>query len=446
TCSSFQSLLSLKDFWLKALDRAQTAHMQPLPCPPGANVFDMPIDTLQKLAIHAYSLRKNWSSERAIPVSVRTISLGDEYQQICVIPGTDMVVTNSYEQLACWQTQSGACLGVIAHEDDFATHDVGQSSLFHLPGQSFIALSSLSSETFGLIVIKIDYRNRDAIAVSRTYSHVLSTADIRPSAIDTALDARTVGMVFTSLNEHMTMLVYCNFEDNVVRHVPLGIYMGKQPTCALHTGHFYIYAHDHHGSDVPTTVLRVRLQIDTSRTTFAHDIDRVQVPDSIPPMHDMHDRTYIALGNPRMLPPTYGVGLVTAGIIATLPSFPGPPQRIRSVRFWPASATPYLEFGELASYEHNFEITKLAVGTSGRYAAIVDMEPWRDAWEPKNNLGLVHYGTHPSLHPTFHLLDTAGFELNYYTVVLALDDALGVVYITNTGQREAATMLVLSYA
>jgi hypothetical protein len=105
----------------------------------------MPIDTLQKLAIHVYSLRKNWSSERAIPVSVRTISLRDDYQQICVIPGTDMVVTNSDEQLACWQTQSGACLGVIAHEDDdFATHDVGQSSLFHLPGQSFIALSSLS--------------------------------------------------------------------------------------------------------------------------------------------------------------------------------------------------------------------------------------------------------------------------------------------------------------
>ncbi|KAJ7924128.1 hypothetical protein B0H13DRAFT_2315738 [Mycena leptocephala] len=108
TCSSFESLLSLKDFWLKTLDRIQTVHMQPLPWPPGVNLFDMPIEALRKFAIHAYSLKKNGSSERAIPVSVRSIDLGDDYHQIPVVPGADIVVTNSHVRLACWRPQSGA--------------------------------------------------------------------------------------------------------------------------------------------------------------------------------------------------------------------------------------------------------------------------------------------------------------------------------------------------
>jgi hypothetical protein len=82
--------------------------MQPLLWPPGVNVFDMRIEALWKFAIHAYSLKKNGPSERAIPVLVCSIALGDDYHQILVVPGADIVVTNSHVRLACWRPQSGA--------------------------------------------------------------------------------------------------------------------------------------------------------------------------------------------------------------------------------------------------------------------------------------------------------------------------------------------------
>ncbi|KAJ7207333.1 hypothetical protein B0H12DRAFT_439261 [Mycena haematopus] len=81
TCSSLASLLSLKDFWMKTL--------------------------------------------------------------ICVIPGTNMVIANDYERLTCWNTQCGACLAELEMDKDgINIYEIGQSPASHLPGHSFIALSS----------------------------------------------------------------------------------------------------------------------------------------------------------------------------------------------------------------------------------------------------------------------------------------------------------------
>ncbi|KAJ7681681.1 hypothetical protein B0H17DRAFT_1075881, partial [Mycena rosella] len=80
TSKSLQSPLSLKDLWVKILGRMEKVHMQPLLCPFGVNIPDLLMEGLRKLAIHAYSLKKNWSSARAIPASVRKFKLGRDYQ------------------------------------------------------------------------------------------------------------------------------------------------------------------------------------------------------------------------------------------------------------------------------------------------------------------------------------------------------------------------------
>lgn len=118
--------------------------MQPLPAPIGVNVSELTIDALRKLALHAYSLKKNWASKRAVPVRLSTFSLGEEYHELCVIPGTHVIVSNSHRRLAAWDTQSGACLGNIEHDIADASHFIGNSPPFHLHGQSFIGISSKS--------------------------------------------------------------------------------------------------------------------------------------------------------------------------------------------------------------------------------------------------------------------------------------------------------------
>ncbi|KAJ6559828.1 hypothetical protein B0H19DRAFT_1289334, partial [Mycena capillaripes] len=398
----FESLLSLKDFWLKTLDRIQTVHLQPLPCPVGENVLDMPIDALRKLAIHAYSLKRNWSSELALPVSVNTIALGAEYREICVIHGTNMVVTNSPEQLACWDTQSGACLGTIDHEGEDDTTNYQQSPPFHLPSQSLIGLSTAFRATW------------------------------HPAA---TLDDKTIGLIVTNHYDQLSTLAYCNFNDAVIHFVPMGMRLGADPKCALVNGHFYVYGQEQR--DDPAIVLRV--------CVATHEVEQitVEIPSSIPAIHGKSR----LLGHAWLVHSTSRVTLISQRLIQTLPSFPGPPQDIDSVHFWPASGSAArLEFEALTYYEHYFHITRVAVGINGRYAAVLDMEPRGNAGKPKNNLGIVHNAAHPVNHTSFHLLDTAGVELNYYTVLLALDDTLGVVYYTHIGRGEEATLTVLSYA
>jgi hypothetical protein len=295
------------------------------------------------------------------------------------------------------------------------------------------------SAHLALIVIKIDYRNQHAITVSKIYSNVLATNEFQPISVpETALDDKMIGMVFTSYIDQLSTLVYCNFNDSSIHRVSLGIRMGSLPACALRNGHFYI-----HGQDLNDPCTVVRVHVDPSRPCVSTDHERItiEIPASVPATH----LKCIALGDPRLIPPKYGVLLVTRRTFETLPSVHTPFQRIRSVQFWPTSDTgTRLEFGDLAFYEHPFEMTGLVVGISGRYGALIDMR--RGAFRPKACLGLVHYAAHPTPSTSFHELDTASIQINYYTAVIALDDALGVVYVMHVGEGTAATLSVLSYA
>ncbi|KAJ7436501.1 hypothetical protein B0H11DRAFT_2110391 [Mycena galericulata] len=439
TCSAFVSLSSTKDFWFKTLDRIQNAHMQPLPCPYGVDISGLPIEALRKLAIHAYTLRRNWTSDRLVPVSVRKFPLGEDCLEICPIHGTNLVVTNSLDRLMCWSTTSGALLGAVEHVGFEAVYALGRSPPFQLLGQCFIGVSYMNSTSVVLNVVEIDYRNENKITVSRTYSKTLSRTDARPGDTpDVALDDKVIATVFTSSVDELSTLVYCHFNDNIVHHVPLGIRAGSHPTCMRHEGHFYISGQN---NDQPCTMVRV--SVTRSDSGIHHEVETI--PITLPSHFPDALKRVISSAPALLRPPNYGVLNVTG---RTSEIIAGDLHKHSScVYFWPTADTGLrLEMGEAISYEHETNISGLVVGLSGTYALLMDQERRINMVPPKARLGLVHYATHRTPHPTFHRLDTSSIEVNFYTAVIALDDALGVVYVTHIGQREAASMSVLTYA
>ncbi|KAJ7181422.1 hypothetical protein C8R43DRAFT_270839 [Mycena crocata] len=442
TCRAFESLFSLKDFWLKTLDRIHIVYRQPLPCPPEVDLAALLTDDLRKIAIHAYSLKKNWSVERPVPVSVHTFPLHSEYQQLCVIPGTDLIVTNSHKRFACWNTRSGERLAMIEHEDAHAGYSIGRAPPFQLPGHYLIGLSSKSREDLALLVIRIDYKNPHDIILTKTYLKIFDTEELQPISFpDVALDDKMIGMVFTSYIDEATMLVYCDFETDVVHRVHLGPRLGSIPVCMLHNGYFYVNGQD---LDEDSTVVRVRALRSADEEGAQHDIECVTPHIAAPDL--AHHPT--SLSFPQLLPPKYGVLNVTR---ASWAANPRQQQRnISSIHFWPVADTPLkkspLKFGELPFCEHRAETTGLVTGVSGRYAAVVEMGKRANGTKPRHGIALVHCVAHPVPRTSAHRLDTGGVTINFYTAVIALDDARGVVYVTHLGQGAAATLSVFAYA
>ncbi|KAJ6494271.1 hypothetical protein C8R45DRAFT_1072903 [Mycena sanguinolenta] len=436
TCSTFASLLSYKDFWLKTLDRLQTVHMLPLPCPVGVNINEMSIDALREIAIDAYTLRENWSSECAIPVSIRKISLDNEYKQICVIPGTNMVVTSDYKRLSCWHTQSGACLNVLQlDEDNTKIFIMGKSPPFHLRGRSFIALSCYD-RNYSLIVITLDYRNEDDITLRKTYSNSRWPRTEFIGVPDVALDDTMIGMVFTHRVDDLSILMYCKFGDNIIRHIPLGIRLGSDPVCLLKNGDFYLYGQDK--SEEPCIVVRAR----TDHCSHAgSNLERItlDIP-SLPPVYSTHR----VISDLQLRSTSNAVILVERKMSRTSLSVPGPAQICAHLHFSPISDNA----SQIAfvSYEHPFDMAHAVIGDSARFVAIIDMEPPRNGPNKKNNLGLVHYVSEPTPHARFHKLDTGDVKLNFDNIAVALDEALGVVYVQHLGFGTNSTLRVFSYA
>ncbi|KAF8193923.1 hypothetical protein K438DRAFT_1969221 [Mycena galopus ATCC 62051] len=438
TCSSFALLLSFRDFWLKSLVRIQTVHMQPLPCPIGVDIFDLSMDALRDLAIHAYSLRKNWTSECALLASVRTIALDDAYRQIRVIPGTNLVITDNSERLRCWNTQSEACVGEMEVDEDFSLdYDVGKSRLFHLPGRSFIALASndWNSDDFHINVVEIDYQDQDNVAFSRTYSDTWCIPECTSVSVPhPVVNDKIVGVAFTKKSDQLAMLAYAEFSDGILHHVPLGAPWGGPLVCLLRDREFYIQGQDQRTSKVGQCTV-VRVCVDS-----VHGLDDLDCITLDAPLGVYRNTHLQATSN--------GVTLVASR--ADLPS-PQAGHYGTNVQFCSISESDtaaqqqhQLNFVGSASYENLNNITHLVAGLSARCAVILDMEPPRRHFHSKSTLGVVQYMPHPVPRTSFHMLDTGDIELDYPSVVLAVDDALGVIYATQAAEPEILYMF--SYA
>ncbi|KAJ6494311.1 hypothetical protein C8R45DRAFT_1095249 [Mycena sanguinolenta] len=445
TCSSFVSLLSFKDFWQKTMVRLQTVHMQPLPCPVGVDVFDLPMDDLRRLAVHAYRLRKNWSSERATLVSMRTIALGRECRQICVIPGTNLIITSDAERLTCWNTQSGACIAELEMASVDKFYNIGQSPPFLLPGRAFIALSwsYWASDYVEMMVVELDYRNPHNIILAQISSNTwpLPGCQVMTPSDAAVVDDKMAVVAFTNQVDQQSMLAYCNLVDGIVRHIPLGVRLGSFPVCMVKDGNIYIHGRDKgQDEDEPCIVVRVC----PASLHPLDNIDRITLgtPSPLPSVYTI----FHLHGRPQLRSTPKGVVLLTKKIFAANFSSrggPGPGTYVPSVQFHSIlDSTTRLECVGSASYEHPFSMALLSMGASSSYAVTLDMVHGQEGL--KTNLGVVRHEA-GSTRASFHALNTGDVELDYLAAMLAVDDALGVVYATHIGEAENSKLYVFSY-
>lgn len=257
------------------------------------------------------------------------------------------------------------------------------------------------------------------------------------------MDDKSIGTIYTSRDDDSSILLYCHFNDNAVYRVALGTHLVSGAICALYGGHFYIHGGDRDSGE--SIIICVHLPAShSSDSHLQHDTETIEF--AIPFSFPQFQLREVYTGAAQLVAPTYGVFAVTQRTSHIITKGP-----LHSVHFWPAENDGFsrLQFKELSFYEHPFEITQPVTGTSGRYAVIVGID-YRtiapDATQPETSLGLVRYAAYPTPHTTYHRLDTGSAHVNLHKAVIALDDSLGVIYITHPGDRDATTLFVLSYA
>lgn len=120
TCSDYRPALLSPSFWLASLHRIEQIHRRPLPCPPGLDIVSLPLPALRDLAIHAYRLRTNWSSDSPRPYSVHSFQMDQKPTYLLTIEGTRMFIAIYWTpwgtRLECWDTTSNQCVATLEHE------------------------------------------------------------------------------------------------------------------------------------------------------------------------------------------------------------------------------------------------------------------------------------------------------------------------------------------
>jgi hypothetical protein len=131
-------MLLSRYFWIVSLHRLERVHRRPPSCSPGLDILTLPLATLKELAIHAYKLRMNGSSESPSPVSVQTIKMEDSVKDLIPIQGTRLVITISSSRLACWDTVTGECMSTFHHAAE--PREIDGISPFLRPGLCSIGM------------------------------------------------------------------------------------------------------------------------------------------------------------------------------------------------------------------------------------------------------------------------------------------------------------------
>ncbi|KAJ7289317.1 hypothetical protein C8J57DRAFT_1459355 [Mycena rebaudengoi] len=336
TCKNYQSLSSSKAFWLGALKRITDVHRRPLPCPSATDLSTIALDKLREMAIHAYTLMKNWLAENPTPVSARIVQTNFEIGQLHVIPGTHLMVILSGRDIVCWDVITETSLGsVMFPSPGYIT--IG-SNPFELPGQSFFGVAYDFDLYIELAVICIDYSDSANVTIAKIHSYEWSIPGLSHHSYDVALDENQIGMIVTPKypkdGSFSLALVFCNHHDKLIHcintQLPTTRAHKNLPRCLIHAGQFYI----------------------AIQKMLAMDIHH-------------NDVFAVTLGS--LLPDVLGL------------------TPTRRVYFWPVIDTGAgLSLGPTCSYEHDSQIIDMHASASGRSAVI-----WYRSGN-QNPLGLIH--------------------------------------------------------
>ncbi|KAJ7837982.1 hypothetical protein B0H14DRAFT_1091369 [Mycena olivaceomarginata] len=163
-----------------------------------------------------------------------------------------------------------------------------------------------------------------------------------------------------------------------------------------------------------------------------------------PPLAIRDDRTWTRFleHNPHVFAPHYGIFTVTSRSRLTNASAAAALHRT-VIHFRTGRAIrDELELGEGCVYEHNQPVSKVVVGTSGTYVALLFVRRPGVDTDTDSYLGLVHCDATATPDPqaTFRMLDVGDVVLRS-DVQVALDDALGLVLLVD---REGE-VTILSY-
>ncbi|KAJ7907635.1 hypothetical protein B0H13DRAFT_2662275 [Mycena leptocephala] len=437
TCTTFTSILLSRYFWIATLNRLEKVHRRPPPCSPGLDILTLPLATLKKLAIHAYKLKANWSSQSPRHVSVQTIEMEDYVKDIIPIQGTSLIITVSPSRLACWDTISGECIGAFHH----ATKPHGIDALSPIefypllrPGSCSIGIiyASSSPNTFELAIICVDHRKSSAVEISKTFSKIWTPPDTEHYSVSVVVvDTNAIAAIMVKNSEDTAFLLFCCLEDGIIRTVPLGSNENATlPRCIIFQDDFYVTRqYFEPKADI------IHIQTSVNEPYFSTHKTVITVPSS-----DAGPTSVTSLGFCNLRVPEYGVLNVT---LKTAYRSDEDDDLINSLHFWPAEYHgSTLTVDSLCFYEHSCDIVAVAIGSSATSGIAVDED---------RALGLVQYLPHPTPHVTFTRLDIPDLKIpDIGKWTMAFDDRLGVLYIGichSEGPRSRAYHVsVVSYA
>ncbi|KAJ6566911.1 hypothetical protein B0H19DRAFT_1374290 [Mycena capillaripes] len=399
TCTTLTSILHSRYFWIAALDRMEKFHRKPPLCSPGLDILTLPLPTLKELAIHAYKLKKNWSSEAPSPVSVQTIEIDDSPSRLVAIQGTRLIITVSSSRLACWDTSFAECVGTFTHMAEALGMEAGNSlELYPLlrPESCSIGMvySSPSTNALELAIICFEHRNSSAVKVLKVFSKIWTPPEPEQYSVSEVI-----------VNESTIAAI-------LVKHC-----RRDRPRCIILEDDFYVTRQYFEPSiaeiiHVQTSAIQIQTQ------TLDLPIHKTTIP---VPSSTTSPITSSSLGFCNLRLPTYGVLNIT--LKAAYADDDGSELFLNSLHFWPAEHDGLrLAAGSLCFYEHPCHIESVAVGSSATCGIIVDEQ---------KALGLVQYLPHQMPEIQFMPLDVPdlGVPHHWEEGHMELDDRLGVFYL-----------------
>ncbi|KAJ7500611.1 hypothetical protein B0H11DRAFT_1995880 [Mycena galericulata] len=427
TCSSYMTILLSPTFWIRSLKRIEEIHRRPLPCSPGTDLQSLTLVTLRILAVHAYKLRKNWTSEYPYPVSVRSFEMKDQLLNLFSVEGTRMIITVSLERVACWDTISGECIGTF-DRDTVGPPWVASSSPLLLPGMCSVGMAVPTSEhDVELAVICFDYRDPSAVRVTKVFSRIWNDIPFASSLVSNVIvNEGIIGAILPESHEYLICrLLFARLEDEDVHCVPLEL----NPNAAHPSGialddGFYL---TRQSFDPIVEIIHVNTLAPLDNGKF-----RMHTVTKDVPLVNPEQETF-SLGSCRIRYPKYGVLNVTLRSSESTIRGLDIDTEIHELHFWPAEHDgSNLTIGSLCSYEHSYPMVWLTVGSSATCGIILD---------ENDALGLIQYVPQPTPHVEFRHLPLAVEKITSMYNEIALDDRLGVLYMVEGGR-----MMVVSYA
>ncbi|KAJ7145535.1 hypothetical protein C8R44DRAFT_755489 [Mycena epipterygia] len=428
TCSTCRTLLRSRYFWIVALNRMEHFHRRPLPSSPGTDITSLSLATLQKLAIHAYKLKKNWASASPRTVSVRRLVTERHLSKFSPIEASHLFLTLSATRFACWDTVSGECIAALEHPEGYM---VRMSDPHVALGKCLVGIvyHSYSPEAMmmEIAVLQIDYHEPVA-TVSKVFSKSWTAPDLASHLVsNVAVNEELIAVVLLARSYGTSFLLFCGFDNTTIHRIPLvADKIATTPQSLIHGDDIYFGRQG---------LLDPFAEVGRIRTSAVpNDLKMVTKKLDIPfPVHALEQNTFFGTSNLRC--PKYGIVNVTS---RSSLRHPAGDDEIHILHFWPVEVTKSplegIDVQPPCFYEHSSRIVSLGVGASGTCAVIID-----DA----NTIGLVQYIAHPTTQTTFRPLRLPEAEVDRHTKI-ALDDRLGIIYVQRPTQKD--TFTIISYA